>query len=358
MGNFLDKVKNSILNESGWYYGATTLYESVLESGITGVRVLKTPDEFIDLMTNMPGNNKFVSIGYISGANLNMPKYKKINPKTNRPNSFDDYDEFGRQLGYENGVGGVIKFTRYLLNFNTAKEMGVAYGKYKDAANNIRKEYGLEDIKDKGGYTEKIEYGPNGLPIYSGNNPEKQGHMYTPQNIFSAVNQNDSNPLKRRVSSYFIVGKDGNIIKECSKQEANDIFTRFGKNSSSPYSPEVNSLLKSIGGSDSGLTALRKADADEETMKNYLSRIKELKFIYKTFEYSSVVYMVGTVEGEKFVYINESLTRKPSSVGVDVNPQTFVDMAKKKYEKTLNELGQMALYDKSNHNVDNNNNNI
>ena len=41
------------------------------------MRILKTPNEFFDIMDQM-GDNKFVSIGYVTSANLDMPKVKGL----------------------------------------------------------------------------------------------------------------------------------------------------------------------------------------------------------------------------------------------------------------------------------------
>ena len=350
---FLDIVKKDMLTESAHYYGSVNdnkiIFESIMEDG---VKVLKTPNEFIDTMVEMPGKKKFVSFGYICGANLNIPQIKKLNPATNRMKNFDDYDEMGRQLGYDDGIGGVIKFTRLLVNFQTPAEVGKDYGEYKDKSASIRADFGVPEIKDKpedGNYAKKIDYGTNGVITYGGDNDDLKGHMYVDQNVYSAYNGQGA--VKRKSSTYYIIGKDGNVLEACDKDRANELFSKFGKASSSPYSPEVDKLHQRVGGHDSGLTALRKIDADDKTMIDYLTQIDGLKFIYRRFEFSSIVFMVGTCDGEKFYYPNQNLTSIPKGVNVPIDPKVFVEIANNKYKKTLDDISQAALEDQSNRNI-------
>ena len=55
----------------------------------------------------------FATIGYVTGANLAIPQVKRKNPETGRMKGYDDYETFGKQLGYNGEVGGVIKLTSY-----------------------------------------------------------------------------------------------------------------------------------------------------------------------------------------------------------------------------------------------------
>lgn len=345
--SFLDIVKKDMLTESADYYSGDSklILESIMEDG---TRVLKTPNEFVDLMSEMSGGNKFVSFGYISGASLNVPQVKKLNPATNRMKNFDDYDEMGRQLGYKDGIGGVIKFTRLLVNFQTPEELGKEYGEFKQKSGEIRSDFGVPEIKKKeGDYTSNVDYGANGIKGYGGSNDDLGGHMYTDQNVYSAYNSNGS--VERKSSTYYIIGKDGNVLEACDKNRVNELFEKFGK--PSQYSPDVNKMHQSIGGKDSGLTALRKMNADDQTMIQYLTKINGLKFIYRRFEFSSIVFMIGTCNGQKFYYVNDNLTKMPSGVSVEINPRVFVEIANNKYKKSLDDISQAALEDQSNRNI-------
>jgi len=345
---FLDIVKKDMLTESGHYYGdgdSKLILESIMEDG---TRVLKTPNEFVDLMSEMTGGRKFVSFGYISGASLNVPQVKKLNPATNRMKNFDDYDEMGRQLGYEDGIGGVIKFTRLLVNFQTQDEVGKDYGEFKQKSGQVRASFGVPEIKKKeNDYTSNIDYGSNGLKGYGGTDDDKKDHMYVDQNVYSAYNSKGS--VERKSSTYYIIGKDGKVLEACDKDRVAELFEKFGKESQ--YSPEVNKMHQSVGGKDSGLTALRKINADDQTMIDYLTKISELKFIYRRFEYSSIVFMIGTCDGQQFYYVNDNLTKMPSGVSVEIDPSVFVEIANNKYKKSLDDISQAALEDQSNRNI-------
>lgn len=61
-------------------------------------RVLKSPEEIFDILDQI-GNNKFVAIGTVTGANLNIPKVKRKNPETGRMKGYPDYETFGKEVG-------------------------------------------------------------------------------------------------------------------------------------------------------------------------------------------------------------------------------------------------------------------
>ena len=46
------------------------------------MRRVASSEEFFDILDRI-GNGKFVTIGYVTGANLNVPTIKRRNPETN-----------------------------------------------------------------------------------------------------------------------------------------------------------------------------------------------------------------------------------------------------------------------------------
>ena len=74
------------------------------------VRKVKSSNEFFDILDRI-GNGKFVSIGYVTGANLAVPTVKKKNPLTNRMKSYPDYTVF--KDNDENEIGALVKITTY-----------------------------------------------------------------------------------------------------------------------------------------------------------------------------------------------------------------------------------------------------
>ena len=75
-------------------------------------REVKNPEDVIDVLQNLPGN-KWVCVGYVTEANLNLPKVQKRNPLTNRMKGYEDYETFAGEMGYEDEVGALVKITSY-----------------------------------------------------------------------------------------------------------------------------------------------------------------------------------------------------------------------------------------------------
>lgn len=261
-------------------------------------RRIATANEFFDILSSMKGGC-FATIGYVTGANLTIPQVKKKNPETGRMKGYDDYETFGKELGHDGEVGGVIKLTSYTLNWSTPESIGKSYKKYKADANNIRNEFGLEPIQDRESYKSTQDYGDNGISTYSGNNDELKLHSYTAQNVHNA----------RIKGIYYLISTEGKVIRELDKSE---LLSYFKKKSEM-----------------SGVSALRKMGATEERIQEFIDKMNGLKMSYKNFEASSILYMVATVNGEKIVYINENLTQ--SVRGINIIPAEFTKIAKERY---------------------------
>ena len=72
------------------------------------MRVVKTSEEYFDILDQIKGG-AIITIGYVTGANLDVPKIKKKNPATNRMKGYDDYSMF--QNEGENEIGALVKIT-------------------------------------------------------------------------------------------------------------------------------------------------------------------------------------------------------------------------------------------------------
>ena len=273
-------------------------------------RKVKSSNDFFDLLDKLR-NNCFVSIGYVTGANLDVPKVKRINPKSGRPKGYPDYTPFKNE-GYPQEIGALVKITAYNFRYSSRDAIAHHYDNvYKPSANEIRGEVGLPPIKDaENSYKETLNYGVRGVDAYSGNNSDLEGNTYNPQNVFGA---------KIKGVTY-VVGTDGHIIRGLSDNEVK------------PY-------LKAKREID-GVSALRKMGVDEEKIQQYIEKIKALKFTYKNFESHSILWMCATVDGEKIVYINDSLRRAVD--GIDINPSDFRAIARERYQISLNDLHEMV----------------
>ena len=273
-------------------------------------RKIKSSNDFFDLLDKLR-NNYFVSIGYVTGANLDVPKIKRINPESGRMKGYPDYTPFKNE-GYPQEIGALVKITSYNFRYSSRDSIASQYkDEFKPSANKIRVKYGLEPIKDKeNSYKEKLNYGKRGVDAYSGDNPELEGNTYNPQNVFGAKINGVT----------YVVGTDGHIIRGLSNDEVK------------PY-------LKAKREID-GVSALRKMGVDEERIQQYIEEMTALKFTYKNFEAHSILWMCATVDGEKIVYINDSLRRAVD--GIDINPSDFRAIARERYNISLNMLGEMA----------------
>lgn len=262
------------------------------------MRRVATPNEFFDILDKM-GDNKFVTIGYVTGANLNVPKVKRLNPQTNRMKGYDDYSAFG-----DEEIGALVKITSYNMRYRRRDIVAKQYGNYKNSANAIRSEYGLDPIGNKENtYKSKMNYGKQGVDLYKGGNDALQGHSYYSQNVYGV----------KPKSVVYCVGTDGHIIKALSQEQI------------IPY-------LKAKRETD-GVAALRKMGVEDERIKEYISKIQGLGMNYKNFEANSILWIAATVNGEKIVYINDNLARNVNDI--DINPQDFISIAKERYKKDI-----------------------
>lgn len=267
-------------------------------------------DEFFDKLDELGerGNEHlFVTIGYVTGANLNVPKIQKRNPSTNRLKKYDDYSVFQGDSNEE--IGALVKITSYNFNWRSRKSVGKQYGEYKQAANGIRAKYGLEPIKDKSGYTQTMNYGSSGIDVYNGNNSALQNHSYNPQNMFGV----------KPKGVVYAVNTNGRIIKALSQDQVK------------PY-------LKAKSEAD-GVAALRKMGVDEQRIQEYIKELANLKMSYKNFESSSILWICATINGEKILYLNDKITRIINDISI--NKDDFIAVARERYKKDLAQLQEM-----------------
>lgn len=260
--------------------------------------------QFFDCLSGLQAG-AFATIGYVTGANLtNLPKGKRLNPTTKRMNSFVDYEAFGKTLGFDN-VGGIVKLTSYTLNWSTPDSIAKAYGKYKTNFDALRGEYGIAPTENRKSWTQKQDYGKNGLSVYGGDNEELRGRVYTAQNTHNAT----------ITSTYYLIDTEGRVIDKCDKEKLVDYLKQR-----SPIS---------------GVKELREMGADEARIKEYIDKELALGMRYQEFEASNILYMVGTSKEDrrKFIYINDRLSQCVKDV--NIIPAEFTKIAKERYDIDL-----------------------
>jgi len=279
--------------------------ERHLNEGID--RQVETPDKVFDVLSEI-GRNSFVCIGYVTGANLNIPKGKRLNPATKRMNSYDDYEAFGKEIGSEHEIGALVKITSYNFRYFNNDDIAKKYkGEYKTSANDIRAKYGLPPIGDADNvYTQRVDYG-GGVELYNGNDESKKGSFYVNANTFGASVH----------GVVYAVDNEGNIVQELSEEQVK------------PY-------LRAKGEEVPGANALRKMGAEEEQVQSYINDIKSLKFIYKRFEGNSILWIAATTNKQKIVYINSNLMKTVNDI--NINPQDFVEKAKERYSVDMTNM--------------------
>lgn len=267
------------------------------------MRQVKTSNEFFDILDRI-GNGKFVTIGYVTGANLNVPTIKRKNPETNRMKGYPDYSAFMDEGDGE--IGALVKISSYNMRYLNRTTVGKKYGEYKDAANAIRGEYGLDPIADKEGYKQGTSWSENGPELYKGQNDALASHSYNPQNVFGV----------KPKGVVYSVDKEGHIMKAIPEDRIKEYL---GKKR------EV-----------SGVAALRKMGMEEEKIKEFVKRMDDLKFRYINFESNSILWIAATINGEKIVYINDNLQRAVD--GINIRPEDFRKIARERYKVDLANL--------------------
>lgn len=273
------------------------------------MRRVATSNEFFDILDKI-GNGKFVTIGYVTGANLDVPMVKRKNPETNRMKGYPDYSVFGGEG--EGEIGALVQITSYNMQYLNRQTVNDKYVEYKKAANVIKGNFGLDPIKDREGYKTGTSWSPNGPELYNGKNDELKSHSYNPQNMFNV----------KPKSVVYAVDTEGHIMKELSKEQIK------------PY-------LKAKREID-GVAALRKMGAEEERIQDYIRQMNGLKFKYKNFESNSILWIAATINGEKIVYINDNLQRAVNEI--NIRPEDFRAIARERYQIDLASLHEMQRH--------------
>lgn len=270
------------------------------------MRRVASSNEFFDILDKI-GNGKFVTIGYVTGANLNLPKVSRKNPLTNRMKGYPDYSVFN----FEEEIGALVNVSSYNFQYLNRQTVNKKYGEYKQSANDIRANFGLDPIGSKQGYKQGTEWSPNGPELYKGDNTELQSHSYNPQNMHGV----------KPKSITYAVNNEGHIIKALSQEEIK------------PYLASKREI--------DGVAALRKMEVEKDRIQDYISQINNLKFKYKNFESNSILWIAATINGEKIVYINDNLNRVID--GINIRPEDFRAIARERYQIDLANLHEMTM---------------
>ena len=280
-------------------------------------RTVKDANEMFGILSNIR-NTAFVTFGYITGANLEYPTIKRINPETKRMKGFPDYDALGKELSYNVPVGAIIKLKSYNLPWFTSEHYANSYAEHKAAVDATREKYGLAKTGSADGHTKTVEYGKNGIELYSGDNKDKEMNSYMPKQNIAQANT---------VTTYYAIDTDGNIMCPINRESFNKLFKK-GRTAL-----------------ESAISEFQKAGADESRVEEYIKDMAEHngKFATGKFETNSIVYIVATVDGEKITYINPNIKRAVN--GVNVNGQDLTKLVRDKYHEDFSGLDECLRRD-------------
>lgn len=274
------------------------------------LRVVKSSNDFFDILDKLK-NNTFVCVGYVTEASLTPPQIKKKNPKTNRMKGYPDFSVF-KQDGDDREIGALVKISAYNFRYYNRAEVAKQYDKIKTATNDIRAQFGLDPMQDRVSYKSKTSWSDNAPELYSGENQQKFGNSYNPQNLYGANVK----------STTYAVDTNGRIMRALSDEEI------------LPYLKAKKEV--------SGVAALRKMNAEESVIQNYIQQIQNLKFQYRNLESKSILWMAATVNNEKILYINDSLERAVEDI--NIYPSDFRKIAMDRYNVSLADLTECVAH--------------
>lgn len=289
--------------QSGW---ATLLQENGINE-----RELVTANDYYDMFDDMEDEHggKWVTVGYVTGVDLQVPVVKRINPDSGRMKGYPDWATFSKEIGQERTIAGILSVQSFQVNWMPRKNFGAFYDKYVTSANAIRADYGLEPMAQRSSNEETPEYGNGGVSTYSGDNAEKMGNTYAPK-------QNVAKIRKKR--TYYPVYEDGHLGQPIDKSTLANYFKA---------KREV-----------SGVAALRKLGVDEEKIAEYVKRISDLGVSINKFETSQVLYLSAKIGGVEKTFINNQINNIVNHIDVEVNREDIARIAVERYKEDVPDL--------------------
>lgn len=283
-------------------------------------------NEMIDIMSSIKGG-VFATVCYMNSAKIG----KTLTGKG------IDIDQFGRDLddnrtegddeiytnlkNYQSGganrknkfpYAGIVKMSTYQFNWQSEDNYGRNFNKYATKRDELLSKYGAAIDKRDFKHDEKINFG-SGVSVGATDNTK--GKLYAHQN--GATIQNAK-------SEYFIVDNDGELKGGISFDAIKQLVTKNNQ-------PD-------------GVSALKKIGASDEQIREYIQELKKLNFRVLKLMYDSILFIVATVNNEKIVFINNNLAKTIGSGAhtLDINPQSFIQIANQMYNKSVNEMKECS----------------
>lgn len=274
-------------------------------------RRIATANEMFDLLSRMNAG-KFVTICYVNAVPLLKTKRAVDMNKfgadldANQPGEDEDATVYNQLRQYQSDesmkklpITGIVSVTRYNLQWSSEDSFWKNRAKYAQQKDEIDKRYGIyKDPSERraGGFADTNTFG-----ISVGNTDNTRNTAYIHQNTAKS----------RTSSQLYVVDNDGNIVSTV-------------KNS-------LISALRSVK-SDSNVNALRKLEKSEEEIAQYQKEVAALNFRERKFIVDKILYIVATIDKEKFVFINDRLAEMVDK-GLKINNKQFIDIANQMYRQ-------------------------
>lgn len=279
-------------------------------------------NEMIDIMSSIQGG-VFVSLCYmnsakigktLSGKDINVDQFgqdldnNRIEGDDEIYNNLKNYQQGGVSRKNKFPYGGIVKMSTYQFNWQSEDNYGKNFHNYANKRDELLAKYGAEIQKRELKHDEKLNFG-TGISVGATDNTKHK--LYTHQNGAT---------IRNAKSKYFIVDNDGELKGGVSYEAIKELISK----------------TKNI----DGLSALKKIGATEEQIQEYIRDLKALNFRVLKLMFDSILYIVCSVNGEKIVYINNNLAKEVGSGSyiVNINPQSFIDMANQLYRQDMTNL--------------------
>lgn len=288
------------------------------------MRIIKSANELLDTISQMR-SGAFVRCAYISSAKIDSTttntQWDKIEQDKKNYNkdvynnlsklrkTADDLKAQGKKRGPSMELAdilGVVKLNRFTTCWQTNKRYLINRANLERAREDFLRDHGVsqDDIDNARKGTNDInqEYGKNGIRM-SVRNDSKDSRPSIMLN--NAVDAN-------KEINYYLINNQGNISQELTK----DQVLHFKKE---------NKYKK-----DDLSSALKHVDENDELRYWYHEFCEAMKWSYSKYVFDNFIYIVGSVDGQKFIFLNDKLTDtidrdKPK---FKINPSIFINMAK------------------------------
>lgn len=278
-------------------------------------RRIASVDEMFDLLATM-ADGKFATMCYVNA----VPVYK-TKSKVDLDRFGQDLDKSQPQDGEQDPVydrlrqyhdddkmkklnlGGIVSVTRYNLNWSSEETHNKNLSRYMSKKDEIDKRWGIyKEPEDRraGGFDTVNTFGAS-----LGTTDNTKNRAYIHQNTAKA----------RIKSDLYAVDEEGNIIGGITK-------------------PELIQSLRSPKSPDPAIKALQALEKTDEEIKQYQKEIADLNFRHQKFLVDKILYIVATIGDDKFVYINDYLSKNIDTKSkMTINTQQFIDLANKMFVK-------------------------